>query len=94
MAYCAGLLYWVSDRLDASAEPSGLSRVVPPLAVFWAGLACAIGLAALIGLLIRAVVLLHRLRRVEYARLAATPACPHTTCGAAAPSAPTGRCTG
>ncbi|WP_435120528.1 hypothetical protein [Micromonospora tulbaghiae] len=73
VAYCAGLLYWVSDRLDASAEPSGPSRVVPPLAVFWAGLACAIGLAALIGLLIRAVVLLHRLRRVEYARLAATP---------------------
>ncbi|MFI5832492.1 hypothetical protein ACIA5A_02305 [Micromonospora sp. NPDC051300] len=73
VAYCAGLLYWVSDRLDIRADPSGASRVVPPLGVFWAGLACVIGLVALLALLVRAAVLLRRLRRVEYARLAAAP---------------------
>ncbi|WBC17871.1 hypothetical protein O7600_14075 [Micromonospora sp. WMMA1998] len=71
VAYCAGLLYWVSDRLDGQAEPSGPSRVVPPLAVFWAGLACVIGLLALLALLVRVAVLLHRLRRAEYGRLTA-----------------------
>ncbi|MEU0152748.1 hypothetical protein [Micromonospora fulviviridis] len=71
IAYCAGLLYWVSDRLDSRADPSGQSRVVPPLAVFWAGLACVIGLVALLALLVRAGVLLQSLRRAEYAALTA-----------------------
>ncbi|WP_089155114.1 hypothetical protein [Micromonospora sp. NBS 11-29] len=70
VAYCAGLLYWVSERLDEQADPT--NRVVPPLAVFWAGLACVIGLLTLLGLLVRAAVLLHRLRRAEYAALTST----------------------
>ncbi|MGW4154551.1 hypothetical protein ACWEDF_15510 [Micromonospora chersina] len=69
VAYCAGLLYWVSDRLDSRADPSGHSRVVPPLAVFWAGLACVVALVALLALLVRAGVLLQSLRRAEYAAL-------------------------
>jgi hypothetical protein len=72
IAYCAGLLYWVSDRLDGRAAPSGPSRVVPPLAVFWAGLAFAVALAALLCTLARAGVLLHGLRRAEYAALTAS----------------------
>ncbi|SBT47233.1 hypothetical protein [Micromonospora auratinigra] len=71
IAYCAGLLYWVSDRLDRNATPSENSRVVPPLAVFWAGLACVVALIALLALLVRAGVLFHSLRRAEYATLAA-----------------------
>ncbi|MFC4146021.1 hypothetical protein ACFO0M_07120 [Micromonospora mangrovi] len=71
IAYCAGLLYSVSDRLDSRADPSGTSRVVPPLAVFWAGLACVIALAALLCALLRAGVLFHALRRTEYAALTA-----------------------
>ncbi|MEV0425947.1 hypothetical protein [Micromonospora sp. NPDC050495] len=75
IAYCAGLLYWVSDRLDDQADPSGASRVVPPLAVFWAGLACMVALIALLGLLVRAGLLFRSLRRAEYAALtAAAPA--------------------
>ncbi|MFI6133983.1 hypothetical protein [Micromonospora sp. NPDC051141] len=69
VAYYAGLLYWVSERLDGPVDPAGPGRVVPPLAVFWAGLACVIGLLILLGLLVRAAYLLHRLRRAEYARL-------------------------
>ncbi|WP_405091108.1 hypothetical protein OG767_27465 [Micromonospora sp. NBC_01392] len=69
VAYCAGLLYWVSERLDGPVDPAGPGRVVPPLGVFWAGLACVIGLLLLLGLLVRAAHLLHRLRRAEYARL-------------------------
>ncbi|MCW3841387.1 hypothetical protein ONA70_14900 [Micromonospora yasonensis] len=71
VAYCAGLLYWVSDRLDSRAVPSGSSRVVPPLAVLWAGLACVVGLLVLLGLLVRAGFLFRSLRRAEYATLAA-----------------------
>ena len=69
VAYCAGLLYWVSERLAGPGEPGDPSPVVPPLAVFWAGLACVIGLITLLGLLVRAAVLLHGLRRAEYAGL-------------------------
>ncbi|MFY1588646.1 hypothetical protein ACN267_29610 [Micromonospora sp. WMMD734] len=72
IAYCAGLLYWVTDRLDGAASPSGFSPIVPPLPVIWAGLAFTVATAALLGTLIRAVVLFHRLRRVEYHRLTAT----------------------
>ena len=68
VAYCAGLLYWVSERL---AGPAGASGVTPPLAVFWAGLACVVGLLTLLALLVRAAVLLHGLRRAEYAGLTA-----------------------
>ncbi len=72
VAYCAGLLYWVSDRLDSRAVPSEPSRVAPPLAVFWAGLACVVGLLTLLGVLVRAGVLFRSLRRTEYATLAAS----------------------
>ncbi|WP_431885235.1 hypothetical protein [Micromonospora wenchangensis] len=72
IAYCAGLLYWVTDRLNGAASPSGFSPIVPPLPVIWAGLAFTVATAALLGTLVRAVVLFHRLRRVEYHRLTAT----------------------
>ncbi|MFJ6198399.1 hypothetical protein [Micromonospora sp. NPDC092111] len=68
-AYCAGLLYWVTDRLDSGASPSGYSVIVPPLPVIWAGLACTVAVAALVVTLVRAGVLFHRLRRREYALL-------------------------
>ncbi|MEV4492384.1 hypothetical protein AB0K04_19980 [Micromonospora coxensis] len=72
IAYCAGLLYWVSDRLNGDAAPRGPSAVVPPLAVFWAGLAFAVATTALAGTLVRATVIFHALRREEYARLTAS----------------------
>ncbi|MFU8851579.1 hypothetical protein ACNAW0_11445 [Micromonospora sp. SL1-18] len=71
-AYCAGLLYWFSNLLDSRAGPGGPTRVTPPPAVFWAGLACVIALLALVGLLIRAALLFRALRRAEYAALTAT----------------------
>ncbi|QLQ37705.1 hypothetical protein [Micromonospora robiginosa] len=71
VAYCAGLLYWVSERLAGPGEPGDPGRVAPPLAVFWAGLACVIGLLTLLGLLLRVAVLLRGLRRAEYAGLTA-----------------------
>ncbi|WKU08310.1 hypothetical protein [Micromonospora sp. HUAS LYJ1] len=71
IAYCAGLLYWVTNRLDGAASPSGFSPIVPPLPVIWAGLAFTVATAALLGTLVRAGVLFHRLRRVEYLRLTA-----------------------
>ncbi|NES15348.1 MULTISPECIES: hypothetical protein [Micromonospora] len=71
VAYCAGLLYWFSDRLNSRGTPSESFRVVPPLAVFWAGLACVVGLLALLGLLVRAGFLFRSLRRTEHATLAA-----------------------
>ncbi|MCI4062559.1 hypothetical protein MRQ36_08275 [Micromonospora sp. R77] len=69
IAYCAGLLYWVSDRLDGGTDPSGTSRVVPPLTVFWAGLACVLTLTVLLCALLHAGVLFRALRRSEYAAL-------------------------
>ncbi|MEU1885023.1 hypothetical protein ABZ491_06000 [Micromonospora rifamycinica] len=69
IAYCAGLHYWITDRLNGPSSPSGFSPIVPPLPALWAGLACTVATAALIGTLIHAGVILHRLRRVEYARL-------------------------
>ncbi|WP_446211286.1 hypothetical protein [Micromonospora sp. IBSANI012] len=66
IAYGAGLLHWVAERLNDDAGPE---RVMPPLAVFWAGLAFAVAVAALVGTGIRAGLLFRRLRRQEYAEL-------------------------
>ncbi|SBT51025.1 hypothetical protein [Micromonospora narathiwatensis] len=74
VAYCAGLLHWVSGLLDSRAGPAGPTRVTPPPAVSWAGLACVIGLLALAGVLIRAGLVLRSLRRAEYAALTAAGA--------------------
>ncbi|MEU8297685.1 hypothetical protein AB0C04_10400 [Micromonospora sp. NPDC048909] len=69
IANCAGLIYWVTDRLDGAATPTGRSAIVPPTPVLWAGLAFAAALLALVVTLLRAGLLFHRLRRREYAEL-------------------------
>ncbi|MEH0935636.1 hypothetical protein [Micromonospora psammae] len=69
ISYCAGLLYWVTDRLDNGGTPSRYSTIVPPLAVFWAGLAFAVAALAVAVTGLRAGLLFHRLRRQEYAAL-------------------------
>ncbi|SCE92593.1 hypothetical protein GA0070216_103173 [Micromonospora matsumotoense] len=71
IAYCAGLLYWIADRLDGPASPSGFSPIAPPLPVIWAGLAFTVATAALLGTLIRAAMIFGGLRRAEYTRLTA-----------------------
>ncbi|MCM0678723.1 hypothetical protein NCC78_29215 [Micromonospora phytophila] len=70
VSYCAGLLYWVTDRLNNGATPSGLSPVVPPIPVMWAGLAFTVALLALAATAAHAGLLFVRLRRQEYAELA------------------------
>ncbi|MFC3501209.1 hypothetical protein ACFOOK_09585 [Micromonospora krabiensis] len=69
IANTTGLLYWVTDRLNNGATPSGQSTVTPPIPVMWAGLAFAVALAVLAVTLARAAVLFYRLRRREYAEL-------------------------
>ncbi|SCL19243.1 hypothetical protein GA0070616_1698 [Micromonospora nigra] len=70
IAYCAGLLYWVTDRLNGAATPGGPPTVVPPIPVMWAGFCFATALLLLGAVAVRAVLLFHRLRRAEYAALA------------------------
>ncbi|WP_320066378.1 hypothetical protein [Micromonospora sp. RTGN7] len=69
IAYCSGVLYWVTARLTDGAPSDDRIGVVPPLPVMWAGLAFAVAVLALAGLALRAGLLFHRLRREEYARL-------------------------
>ncbi|MFC0503319.1 hypothetical protein [Micromonospora costi] len=69
IANSAGLLYWVSDRLNNGATPSGRSTVIPPIPVLWTGLAFAVALLALAVVLAWAGVLFQRLRREAYADL-------------------------
>ncbi|MDG4793848.1 hypothetical protein [Micromonospora sp. WMMD1082] len=71
LAYSTGLLYWVADRLNGAATPSGRSLVVPPTPVTWAGLSFGIALLLLALAAGRAAVLFRRLRREEYAELRA-----------------------
>ncbi|GIJ80640.1 hypothetical protein SAMN05443287_103284 [Micromonospora phaseoli] len=71
LAYSTGVLYWVADRLNGDATPSGRSPVVPPTPVTWAGLSFGVALLLLVLVALRAVVLYHRLRREEYAELRA-----------------------
>ncbi|WP_305074124.1 hypothetical protein [Micromonospora okii] len=69
IAYCSGVLYWVTDRLGGGDSADGGTGVVPPVPVTWAGLAFAGALIALAGVALRAGLLFHRLRRREYADL-------------------------
>ncbi|RIV33160.1 hypothetical protein [Micromonospora radicis] len=72
LAYCTGLLYWVTDRLNGDATPSGRSVVAPPTPVTWAGLLFGIALLVLVMIVVRAIVLFRRLRQQEYAELRAS----------------------
>ncbi|WP_238162254.1 hypothetical protein [Micromonospora endolithica] len=67
----AGLFYWVADRLNNDATPSGRSPITPPVPVLWAGLAFSIALFLLLVVALRSAVLFSRLRRQEYAALTA-----------------------
>jgi hypothetical protein len=69
ISYCAGLHYWVTDRLNNGATPSGRSVVTLPLPVMWAGLAFVVALLALAVIALRAGLVYRRLRREEYADL-------------------------
>ncbi|KXK63301.1 hypothetical protein AWW66_04175 [Micromonospora rosaria] len=69
VAYCAGALYWATDRLNNGATPSGRSAVIPPIPVLWAGLVFIGALLALLAVTGHAVVIFTRLRRREYAKL-------------------------
>ncbi|MEU5565796.1 hypothetical protein [Micromonospora musae] len=69
VANCAGLLYWVADRLNNGATPSGRSTITPPVPVLWSGLAFAVAIVALAVAVARAGLLLNRLRRQAYAEL-------------------------
>ncbi|MFY1578501.1 hypothetical protein ACN26Z_26760 [Verrucosispora sp. WMMD703] len=71
LAYSAGVLYWVANRLNGGDTSAGRSVVVTPAPVAWAGLTFAAALLILALVAVRAVVLFHRLRRREYARLSA-----------------------
>ncbi|WP_326563370.1 hypothetical protein [Micromonospora peucetia] len=66
----AGLLYWITDRLNGGAAPHGPSPVAPPVPVMWAGLAFAVALLALAATAGWAGLIFLRLRRHEYAQLA------------------------
>ncbi|MEV1145213.1 hypothetical protein [Micromonospora sp. NPDC049799] len=69
VANSAGLFHWVTDRLNNAPTPSGRSPITMPTPVLWAGLAFSIALIGLLGVALRALVLLARLRREEYAAL-------------------------
>ncbi|MGC4787481.1 hypothetical protein ACLQ22_06505 [Micromonospora sp. DT178] len=71
VSYSAGLLYWVTGRLNGGPAPGGRSPVVPPVPVLWAGLVVAVALLALAVTVARAGLLHLRLRRHEYARATA-----------------------
>ncbi|GAA0387020.1 hypothetical protein GCM10009541_32440 [Micromonospora gifhornensis] len=72
LAYCAGLLYWVTNRLNGGSVPSGAAPVAPPTPVTWGGLLFGAALLMLTVIVIRAIVLFRRLHRTEYAKLAAS----------------------
>jgi len=69
VANCAGLLYWVTDRLNNGGTPNGRSTITPPIPVMWTGLAFAVVLLALAATLVRAGLLFQGLRRRAYAEL-------------------------
>ncbi|MEV6814176.1 hypothetical protein [Micromonospora sp. NPDC051296] len=72
LAYCTGLVYWVTDHLNGEVPPGGRPTVVPPAPTTWVGLSFAVALVALALVATRAVVLFHRLRKQEYAELTAS----------------------
>lgn len=65
LAYSAGVLYWVSNRLNAGDR----ATVVAPVPVRWAGLVFAVALLLVLVTAVRAAVLFTGLRRREYDRL-------------------------
>ncbi|BCJ60382.1 hypothetical protein [Micromonospora endophytica] len=72
LAYCAGALYWITDRLNGGAPPGGRTLVVAPTPVSWAALCFGGALLVLVVLAIRGFVLFHQLRYEEYAGLKAS----------------------
>ncbi|MEH0972413.1 hypothetical protein V6U77_14930 [Micromonospora sp. CPCC 205546] len=76
VSYSAGLLHWVTGRLNGGPVPDGLSPVASPVPVMWAGLACAGALLALAATVGRAGLLYLRLRRHEYAQATARTGTP------------------
>ncbi|MFG1890016.1 hypothetical protein ACGFIR_19380 [Micromonospora sp. NPDC049051] len=75
VSYSAGLLYWITGRLNGDPHPDG-PVVTPPVPVMWAGLAFAGALLALAATAARAGLLYLRLRRHEYAEATARTATP------------------
>ncbi|WP_189045062.1 hypothetical protein [Micromonospora sonchi] len=67
LAYCAGALYWITDRLNGD----GSVVVVPPTPVSWAALCFGGALLLLTLVALRGFVLFHQLRHEEYAELKA-----------------------
>ncbi|WBB79330.1 hypothetical protein O7606_24705 [Micromonospora sp. WMMD882] len=65
MAYSAGVLYWISNRLNSGDRVT----VVPPGPVRWAGLVFAVVLLVVLATAARAGVIFAGLRHREYARL-------------------------
>jgi hypothetical protein len=69
ISYSAGVLYWVTDWLNAGATPSGRSAIIPPVPVMWAGLAFVVALLAIGGAAAQAWIIHTRLRRRSLAEL-------------------------
>ncbi|HEX5542348.1 MAG TPA: hypothetical protein VFX60_12455 [Micromonospora sp.] len=69
LAYSAGVLYWVTDRLNHGATPSGRSAITLPVPVMWAGLAIIGVLAVAVVVAVRAWIVFVRLRRQSLAQL-------------------------
>ncbi|MEV4463195.1 hypothetical protein AB0J51_06190 [Micromonospora echinofusca] len=76
VSYSAGLLYWVTGRLNGGPATGGSSPVAPPVPVLWAGLVFAAALLALAATAVRAGLLYLRLRRHEYAEATARTGVP------------------
>jgi len=62
LGYTAGLHYWVTDRLNRGATPTGQSSISPPVTMMWTGLAI---MVALTFMLIGGVVTYRAFRRLR-----------------------------
>lgn len=69
LAYSAGVLYWLTDRLNRDATPTGRSAVTLPVPVMWAGLAIVAVLVIILAATVRAALLFVRIRREKLAEL-------------------------
>lgn len=69
LAYSAGVLYWMTDRLNRGATPTGRSAVALPVPVMWAGLAIVAVLLVVLVAAVRAGLTFARLRRESLAEL-------------------------
>ncbi|HEX2771153.1 MAG TPA: hypothetical protein VHN18_01830 [Micromonosporaceae bacterium] len=72
LAYSAGVLYWLTDRLNRGATPTGRSAVTLPVPVMWAGLAIVAVLLIVLVAAVRAGLTFARLRREGLAELVRT----------------------